>query len=88
MRLQTHELFFIGVRYIPRAGKKLNLDSNSDQIIPFSKGGKSLSRVSGGTLESKSVLNLLSCRIADTHSIFYVCMQMTPVTRLKQHKIW
>ncbi len=50
----------MSIRFVARSGKKLNLDSKEDQIPPFSKGVR-------GILGYKSVLNLVRCRIADTH---------------------
>ncbi len=47
--------------------------NNYTKLAPlFLKGGKSLSRISGGILGSKSVLNLVTCWTADTHYDFFV----------------
>jgi hypothetical protein len=51
---------YMSVRFLARSGKKLNLDTKSDQIPPFSKGVR-------GILGSRSVVNIAKCRITDTH---------------------
>jgi hypothetical protein len=72
--IPNSSMFLINIRFVAGSGIKRNLDLKSDQIpLPIAigaKGGKSLSRISGGILGSKSVLNLAICWTADTHNVF------------------
>ncbi len=64
----------MSVRFLARSGKKLNLDSKSDQIP---------SRISGGISGSKSVVNMATCRIIDTHKILTGCRANRDLSKIK-----